>query len=197
VRRIRDNGNTVTFNFYSEYHTDDPLRLHDRQRLLDEMLRVRALYPDTVINHAAHVEAMVTGHAWCGEFGRETCPSISVDHPGNADRVANGHPVLPMFNTWKADLKTLERCCTSGHCEGCRDSQAVYSWLLVSLPRSLDSLQTLRTWVEVAESWWRQFIWSPYRTAVPRASAPAPRVARVVPIAAMDEGAVDCQVVPA
>src|SRR5207244_11890689 len=38
VRRIRDNGNRVTFNYYSEYHTDDPLLAADEQRLLDEPL---------------------------------------------------------------------------------------------------------------------------------------------------------------
>lgn len=165
VERIRANGNTVTFNFYSEYNTGHPLKLHNERLLLAELLRVRALHPDVVINHPAHIDAMVTGRSWCGEFGRTTCPSISVDHPENQDRVARGEPVLPMFNTWKADLETLERCCTSGHCEGCRDSQAVYSWLLVSLARSLESCDTLRTWVEVAESYWSQFIWSPYRAA--------------------------------
>jgi len=45
VRRIRDHGNRVTFNYYSEYHTDDPLRSADEQRLLDEALRVVDVYP--------------------------------------------------------------------------------------------------------------------------------------------------------
>ncbi len=163
VRRIRDNGNTVTFNFYSEYNTGHPLRIHNQRLLLAEMLRVRAAYPDVVLNHPAHIEAMVTGKSWFGTFGRETCPSISVDHPENQARVMTGEPVLPMFNTWKADLKTLERCCTSGHCEGCRDSQAVYSWFLVSMAKSLESKESLSNWIDVAEGYWRQFIWSPYR----------------------------------
>lgn len=176
VRRIRDNGNTVTFNFYSRYQTDHPLRMRHQAPLLDEMLRVQRLYPQTVLNHPAHIEAMVTGRAWCGTFDRDSCPSISQDHPDNRQRLANGHPGLTFFNTWRADLQTLERCCTSGHCDGCRDSQAVYSWLIVSLARSLASRDTLRTWVEVAESYWRQFIWSPYRAAPqPEAQAgPAP-----------------------
>ena len=173
VRRIRDNGNTVSFNFYSEYNTGHPLRIHNQRLLLAEMLRVREAYPDVVLNHPAHIEAMVTGKSWFGTFGRDTCPSISVDHPENRERVQAGEPVLPMFNTWKADLKTLERCCTSGHCEGCRDSQAVYSWFLVSMAKSLESRETLETWIDVAESYWRQFIWSPYRK--PRSSAAAPQ----------------------
>ena len=171
VVRIRDNGNVVSFNFYSKYNTGHPLKMLNQQRLLAEMLRVRAAYPDVVLNHPAHIQAMVTGAAWCGTFGGDTCPSVSQDHPDNVQRMANGNPTLPFFNTWKADLETLERCCTSGHCDDCRDSQAVYSWLMVNLASSLESVDTLRTWVEVAESYWRQFIWSPYRTAMRGADA--------------------------
>lgn len=162
VQRIRENGNVVTFNFYSKYNTGHPLRMENGQRLMKEMLRVKAAYPDTVLNHVAHIEAMVTGRAWCGQFGYDVCPSVSKDHPENAARLANGNPTLSFFNTYKADLKTLELCCTSGHCNDCRDSQAIYSWLMVSLAKSLENTDTLRTWVEVAESYWSQFIWSPF-----------------------------------
>lgn len=166
VRRIQDNGNVATFNYYSEYNEGHPLKAGNGRRLLDEMLAARDAFPDTVLNHPAHIEAMVTGRTWCGEFGADTCPSVSQDHPGNAQRRLNGNPTLTFFNTYKADLQTLELCCTSGHCSECRDSQAVYSWLLVSLEKSLDSVNSLRTWVEAAESYWSQFIWSPFhRTA--------------------------------
>ncbi|WP_175724249.1 radical SAM protein [Burkholderia ambifaria] len=171
VRRIRDNGNVVTFNFYSKYDTGHPLRMENGRRLLAEMLRVARAYPDTVLNHPAHIAAIVTGRAWCGEFGYDVCPSVSQDHPGNAERLTNGHAALPMFNTWKPDLQTVELCCTSGHCGDCRDSQAVYSWLMVSLDKSLDSIESLRNWVGVAECYWKQFIWSPFREA-PRADVP-------------------------
>ncbi|QCP55110.1 radical SAM protein [Trinickia violacea] len=174
VRRIRDNGNVVSFNFYSKYNTGHPLKMLNEQRLLAEMLRVQAAYPEVVLNHPAHIRAMVTGKAWCGTFGYDTCPSVSQDHPDNAQRMENGNPTLPFFNTWKADLQTLERCCTSGHCDDCRDSQAVYSWLMVSLASSLESLDTLRMWVEVAESYWRQFIWSPYHPTARPADVQAP-----------------------
>ncbi|SDD33840.1 radical SAM protein [Paraburkholderia lycopersici] len=174
VRRIRDNGNVVSFNFYSKYNTGHPLKMLNERRLLAEMLRVQAAYPEVVVNHPAHIEAMVTGKAWPGAFGRHTCPSVSQNHPDNARRMENGHPTLPLFNTWKADLQTLERCCTSGHCEDCRDRQAVYSWLMVSLANSVESLDVLRLWVDVAESYWRRFIWSPYRAATALVDAQTP-----------------------
>jgi hypothetical protein len=163
VRRIRDNGNQLTFNYYSSYGTDDPLHLHaDRQRLLEEALRMKDSYPDTVVCDAYFIRTLITGRTEWAEFGYDVCPSLSVDHPAHRDRLANGNPVLPGFNAWAADAKTVQFCCTSGHCDGCRDSQAVFSWLLVSLSWFLDSKERLATWLDVAESYWRQFVWSPY-----------------------------------
>ena len=103
---------------------------------------------------------MVTGKSHWGEFGYQQCPSVSVDHPANKDRVANGLPVLPKFNTWAADLETLNFCCTSGHCEDCRDSQAVFSWLLVNMARFRRDGDLMKAWIDISESYWKQFIWS-------------------------------------
>lgn len=162
VSRISDNGNQVTFNFYSAYDTDSPLKVDDSKRLLDEALRTKEAFPETVVSHPYYIQTMVTGRTHFGTFGYDVCPSISVDHPAHAERVANGNPVLPGFSVWAADLKTLEFCCTSGHCGDCRDSQAVFSWLLVSMRHFLDDAELLRTWIEIAESYWQQWCWTPY-----------------------------------
>ena len=131
-RRIADNGNTLTFNFSSAYDKADPLRLDGQQRLLDEVLRVREKYHDIVTSTPLYIEAMITGRTSWGQFGYDVCPSISVDHPAHAARLKNGNLVLSGFNAWGSDLKTLNFCCTSGRCRDCRDSQAVFSWLLLS-----------------------------------------------------------------
>lgn len=165
VRRIAENGNRVSFNFYSCYGSDDPLRVEEEKRLLDEALRTRQRHPETVASHPYYLEVMITGRSHFGAFGYDVCPSISVDHAAHAQRLRNRNPTLPRFNTWGADLETVQFCCTSGHCESCRDSQAVFSWLMVSPHRFLDSLDGLRTWVEIAESYWGQFYWSPFHPA--------------------------------
>ncbi len=162
VAKIADNGNQVTFNFYSQYHADDPLHLEDSQRLLDEALRVRDRYPQVVLSTPYYIRTMISGETPWGVFGYENCPSISIAHPAHKDRLTNGNRTLPLFNTYAPDLETVNFCCTSGHCEDCRDSQAVFSWLLVSLPHFTDSLSSLRTWVELSESYWSQFVWSPF-----------------------------------
>lgn len=168
VRRIEQNGNQVSFNYYSSYGSDDPLGgAGETERLLAEALRMKEEYPETVACDAYFVRTLITGRTEWASFGYDVCPSISVDHPAHRERLRNGNPVLPGFAAYKADAKTLNFCCTSGHCDGCRDSQAVFSWLMVSLPHFLDSEERLTTWLDVAESYWRQFVWSPFH---PRAS---------------------------
>jgi organic radical activating enzyme len=173
IGRIADNGNRITFNFYSEYDKKDPIRLTREQELLHEALRVKARYPDVVVSHPMHIQGIITGRSNWGSFGYHSCPSISIDFPGHRERFANGNPTLPFFNTYNADLKSIEFCCTSGHCDGCRDSQAVYSWLLVNMDWHLASREALLEWIEMAESYWRQFVWSPYHR---RRTACAPAV---------------------
>lgn len=170
VRRISDNGNRVSLNFYSKYNTDDPLHMENAPRLAAEALRVKELYPEALLSHPYFINTLVTGRSHFGEFGYDVCPSLSVDNPQHADRLNNGHPVLPKFNAWAADCETVNFCCTSGHCTDCRDSQAILSWLLVNMDKFRDSEALFKTWIEVAESYWRQFIWSPLhdgsRTAI-------------------------------
>ena len=161
VRAIGDNGNQVTFNFYSEHGTDHPLRIENEKRTLAEALRVKDRYPEVVVSHPYFIETLITGRThWGGQFGYEVCPSISVDLPEHAARVANGHPVIDGFAVYGADYQTVQFCCTSGDCGGCRDSQAVYTWLAVSLNRFLDSVERLETWVDLTEAYWRQWYWS-------------------------------------
>lgn len=165
VARIHENGNLVTFNYYSRYGTDDPLRKGKELRLLEEVMRARDEFPSAVLNHPRYLQALLSGRTSWGEFGYESCPSISSELPVHADRVANGNPVLPGFRAVAADQKTIEFCCTSGSCEGCRDSQAVHSWLMVNLRRFLREEGGLEQWVGISESYWSQFVWSPYSPA--------------------------------
>lgn len=162
VRRIEDNGNIVSFNYYSTHGASGAGPNEPEARLLDELFRVRDRYPAAVVSHPYYIRTMVTGRAPFGTFGYDVCPSISVDHPAHAERLRNGNPTLSMFNTWSADTETLKFCCTGGHCDQCRDSQAVMSWLLVSLGHFADSRADFVTWLEVAESYWSQFVWSPF-----------------------------------
>ncbi len=162
VSRIQDNGNTVSFNYYSDYGADVKLHRSGEAQLLDEALRAKDMFPEAVVNDPYYIRTLITGKTEWGEFGYAVCPSISVDHEAHRDRLANGHPVLPGFNTYAADGRTLNFCCTSGDCGGCRDSQAVYSWLLVSGHRFMKSPADLEKWVQVVEGYWSQFPWSPF-----------------------------------
>ena len=161
VRRIADNGNRVTFGFYSGADTlgaDTDVQ----ESLLDEALRVAAAYPGVVNAHPYFLRTLISGKSHFGTFGHETCASLSRDHAGNSQRLKEGLPTLPFFNAWASDAKTINRCCTSGNCAECRDTEAIFSWLMVSQEYFLDSPDQLRTWVEVVESFYNQFHFSPW-----------------------------------
>lgn len=161
VRAIEENGNQVTFNFYSEHGTDHPLRIEHEKQTLAEALRVKEKYPNTVVSHPYFIETLITGRThWDGRFGYEVCPSISVDLPEHEARVSNGHPVIDGFAVYGADYQTQQFCCTSGDCGGCRDSQAVYTWLVVSMNRFLADAEQLETWIGLSEAYWRQWHWA-------------------------------------
>lgn len=161
VERIIENGNMLSFNFYHDYSDEDAVDGASTE-LLDVLLKMKEKYPDRIASHPVHARAIVTGETHFGKFGYENCPSISSDYEGNRERLANGKKYLPKFNAWAADLETVLKCCTSGECKSCRDSQAVFSWLLVSAEHFMSSPEQLATWVEIAESYWAQFTWSPY-----------------------------------
>lgn len=161
VKRIHDNGNAVTFNFYSRYGTADPAAGSHHAELLTEALRVQSKYPNTVLSHPYYIRTLITAQSHWGRFGYENCPSISESHPAHAARLENGNPTLRSFNAWAPDLKTVKFCCTGGHCTGCRDSQAIFSWLLVNMDRFCSSKEQFSTWIEIAESYWSQFCWAP------------------------------------
>ena len=162
VRRIEENGNKVSFNFYSEYNSENPVFIKESEKLLGKALEVQSKYQSTVLSTPYYINAMITGRSHWGRFSYESCPSISIDHPDHAERLKNGNRSLPLFNTYAPDLKTLNFCCTSGNCSGCRDSQAVLSWLLISSEKFMDTKQHVKDWVELSESYWKQHIWSPY-----------------------------------
>lgn len=160
VKRIEDNGNRLNFSFYSKYDSRDPVKVEDGKRLLDAALRVKQAHPEAVLSHPYYIETMITGRSHWAEFGYDVCATISLDHPAHAERLANGNPVLPDFRAWASDLETTNFCCTSGHCEGCRDSHAVFSWLLTNMSRFRYSKRLMEAWIGIAESFWDQYVWA-------------------------------------
>jgi MoaA/NifB/PqqE/SkfB family radical SAM enzyme len=162
VERIVENGNIVNFNFYSDYSSGQPLTTKSINYLKEKMLEAKERWPKQVTSHPYFIESLLTGKSHFGKFGYESCPSVSVDAEENSARIINGNKILPMFNAWAADLTTVLKCCTSGQCASCRDSQAVYSWLMVNHQHFLDSTESTKLWTDIAESYWSQFSWSIY-----------------------------------
>lgn len=164
VQAIAGNGNQVVFGAYSDYGSSHPVRIDEDRRILDEILRLLEAYPETVIGHPYYYETLISGRSHWASFGYDTCACVSRDYPGNAERLENGHRVMPQMNTYRSDY-TVRMCPLSGDCDGCRDTQATWVWILANMSRFLESTDRLRTWVEMAECYWRQFTWSPFHPA--------------------------------
>lgn len=162
IIRIEDNGNKVTFNYYISHNGLKDVQSEGEKRLLEKALNARQAHPETVLCNEEFIATLISGRSEFGVFGYEVCPSVSSLHPVHERRRKNGKPVLPNFNSYAADLESLNFCCTSGQCSTCRDSQAVYSWLLLSVRHYMRSVEGIRRWVEIAESYWRHFVWSPF-----------------------------------
>jgi organic radical activating enzyme len=161
VKRIRDNGQRVLFNFYRDFSNHEVETEDQEMILLDRTLAVKSKFPDTVSSTPHMLETMFVGRTHWAKFGYNTCPSVSHDYEDALDRFSNGHPTLPGFNAYTADLKpTL--CCNSGLCETCRDSQAIASWILCNMRKYMRRPELMRIWIETAEAYWSQFIWSPW-----------------------------------
>lgn len=183
VQRIAENGNRLSFNFYSKYGSKEPLRMVSAPRLVEAALRAKERFPDVVLSEPYFIETLVTGRSHWAEFGYDVCPSLSVDNPVHERRLNNGNPVLPRFNAWAGDGKTLNFCCTSGNCADCRDSQALLSWLLVNMYQFRESAKLLKTWIEISESYWKQFVWAPsFGESQGAASLPTATGDRAVPV---------------
>jgi organic radical activating enzyme len=167
VRRIRDNGNRVVFSYHppgSRNPAEVPTspmgvpRLAaqaDRTRdLVAAALMAAARYPDTVLSHPYGIRTLIEGRSHWASYGHDVRPRVTKAHSGST--------ALDKLKAIAPDLKTINLCCMPGHGEKCRDSHAVTSWLMMSLNRFTDTEEHLQTWVEIAESFWRQFCFSPY-----------------------------------
>jgi len=161
VKRIQDNGLRLLFNFYRNFSQHEVETEDQEMALLERVLKIKQKYPEVVSSTPHMLETMFVGKTHWGKFGYKTCPSISSDYPGAKERMANGHPTLPGFNAYTADHQ-VTLCCTGGDCTTCRDSQAISSWILSNMRKYMKNPELMRTWVESAESYWSQFIWSPW-----------------------------------
>ena len=170
VKRIRDNGLRVLFNFYRDFSNHEVETADQEMALLERTLEVRQQYPEVVSSTPHMLETMFVGKTHWGKFGFDSCPSISCDYEGAKDRLSNGRPTLPGFNAYTANHE-VTLCCTGGDCATCRDSQAISSWILSNMRKYMKSPELMRAWVEAAESYWSQFIWSPWHPYYGRTNA--------------------------
>jgi hypothetical protein len=162
IQRIGDNGNRAYFSYYRYYDSKAPAEAAAlTERLIDTALAVRERHPEIVLSHPNYIRALITGSTSWGTFGHESCATVSTGHPDNQERIRNGRPMLPHFESYAQDFKTQRMCCVSADCTNCRDSLAVSSWMLVNFREHARSAVGVVDWIEFAETYWSSYYWSP------------------------------------
>lgn len=76
-------------------------------------------------------------------------PSVTYDHPQNADRMHAGKPYPAKFRAYNVDLKTTQRCCISNarNYDTCTDLWAIYGWVIGSMKAHLSREEDFTNWL--------------------------------------------------
>jgi len=151
VEECVNNGNYIVFNFYGDIqHNGGDL---DHKRGFDEVhheiSRMIDRYPDRVILSSYMSEVVSTGTLYGEHWGYDVCGSITVDHPKNAERLANGNKYNPHFKAYNPDLKTTRRCCIGEDrdCGNCFDVWAHTSWIMMNMKKHMGSQAEFTNWL--------------------------------------------------
>lgn len=150
VDRCVANGNLVGFNFYGDLQQLGARFDHRRgfAGALDFISRMIEAYPDRIAFNRYLGNVIDHGRLKGDRWGYDSCASISVADPRNAQRLANGHPFAPHFNAYGPSL-VPRRCCVgeARDCSTCFDVWAHISWVGLGLERHLDSAQDFFDWL--------------------------------------------------
>jgi hypothetical protein len=151
VERCIANGNNVLFNYYSDLSKQGGA-LDFRQgfdavrREIDRMIE---RYPDRILMNAYFNEVVATGTLFDERWGYEVCTNLSVNYPGNAERLQSGKPFNPHFRAYNADFEHTRRCCTGidRSCSSCYDTWEHFSWIMINLRKHLVSKEAFTRWL--------------------------------------------------
>ena len=151
VGQCVDNGNYVGFNFYGDIsHRGGSLdHRHGFGAVCREIDRMIARYPERILLSSYVARVVASGELYGDRWGHESCCTLTVDHPRNAERLKNGRPYNPNFRAYNPDLTTLRRCCAGDErdCNNCFECWAHFSWIILNLERHLGSKQEFTNWL--------------------------------------------------
>lgn len=151
AQRMVNNGNYITFNFYADLahlgnkysHTNSFSVTHS------EINQLISRFPDKIVS-SPYVHHVIAARSMRGmRWGYKVCPSITYDHPDNAERVMASSGRSPKFRAYNADLKTTRRCCVgkARDCATCVDLWAISGWIVGAMKSHLKTKKDFVDWL--------------------------------------------------
>jgi len=151
TQRMVENGNYITFNFYADLarlgnkydHTNSFSEAND---IINQLI---AAFSNRIVS-SPYVHNIIATRSMLGkQWGYAVCPSVTYDHPENAERVIsdNGYPTK--FRAYNADLRTTRRCCVgrARECSTCVDLWAISGWIVGAMKGHLKSKKDFANWL--------------------------------------------------
>jgi pyruvate formate-lyase activating enzyme-like uncharacterized protein len=145
------NGNYVTYNFYSDLAEKGGKYNHQNgfSKVNKEIQAMIDKYPNDIVT-SPHINNVISDRNLFGqEWGYDVCPSVTYDHPQNAERIKTGKKYPTNFKAYNADLKITRRCCIGNarDSDTCTDLWATYGWVIGSMKAHLQSKSDFSNWL--------------------------------------------------
>jgi 4Fe-4S single cluster domain len=151
VEQCIANGNRVFFSYYEDLAGLGSIHDHragftDVRRAIHRMIE---RYPGWILTTSYLSEVISSGRLYDETWGYDVCTNITVDHPGNADRLENGKPLMPHFRAYMPDLETTRRCCVGDarDCGTCKNTWTHMGWVMLNLEKHLGSAEEFTNWL--------------------------------------------------
>lgn len=151
TRRMVKNGNFVAYNFYADLAQKGGKYSHTAGFSLpiEQINRMIEKYPNRIVSSPHSNQAISQRSLFGKEWGYEVCPSVTYDHPENAQRMVTGKHYPTKFRAYNADLTSTRRCCigSARDCDTCTDLWATSGWIIGSMKEHLSSKQDFTHWL--------------------------------------------------
>jgi hypothetical protein len=151
TKRMIDNGNYVTYNYYADLAAQGGRYSHKNSFLSanDVINQLIIKYPESIVSSPYVLDIIARGCMLDKQWGYDVCPSVTYDHPDNTNRLSVGNRYQKQFRAYNADLKTTRRCCigTQRDCDTCVDLWAISGWIVGAMKAHLRSYDDFVNWL--------------------------------------------------
>jgi hypothetical protein len=151
TKRMIDNGNYVTYNYYADLAHQGDQYSHKNSFFSanNTINKIIEKHPESIVSSPYVLDIIAKRCMLNKNWGYDVCPSITYDHPDNINRLSPGNRYQNQFRAYNADLKTTRRCCIGKQrdCDTCVDLWAISGWIVGAMKAHLRSYHDFVNWL--------------------------------------------------